>query len=103
MAAALSAGAARTFRPAGWVEDQSVDMPGAGQLVISQRLVTDDVFSTFQNALDMGRVAPDLLLGRTASPAKITAARAVIQECLRHSAARAALYYTLPDVAALIG
>jgi hypothetical protein len=50
--------AARTLRPAGWSEDRAIEIPGAGQLRISQHLVRDDVFGVFRDALDAGAVAP---------------------------------------------
>jgi hypothetical protein len=37
------------------------------------------------------------------APSKVAATRAVIQDCVGQTAARATLYYTVPDVAALIG
>jgi hypothetical protein len=61
------------------------------------------VFGVFRDALDIGVVAPDSVLGRTVAPSKVAATRAVIQDCVGHTAARATLYYTVPDVAALIG
>ena len=94
--------AARSIRAAGWRDERSIELSD-GKLVISQCLVAEDGFDIFRNALDAGVVSFDALLERPAPPSKVAATRAVIQECLGHSAARATLYYTLPDVAALIG
>jgi hypothetical protein len=74
----------------------AIEIPGAGQLRISQHLVRDDVFGVFRDALDAGAVAPDSVLGRTVAPSKVAATRAVIQDCVGQTAARATLYYTVP-------
>ena len=94
--------AARSLRAAGWHNDRSIDLPD-GQLIIGQYLVAEDVFDTFRHTLDWGTVSFDALLDRTTPPSKVAAKRVVIQDCLGHAGSRAALYYTLPDVPALIG
>ena len=94
--------AARSFRTAGWRDDCSIELPD-GKLVISQCLVAEDVFDIFRNALDAGVVSFDALLASAPPSSNVAAKRAVIQDCLGHAAARATLYYTLPDINTLIG
>jgi hypothetical protein len=94
--------AARSFRAAGWCDDRSIEIPG-GQLLVSRRLVSQDVFDILRNSLDADVVSFDALLQRSPPPAKVAAVRAVIQDCLGHTAARATLYYTLPDIVSLMG
>jgi hypothetical protein len=94
--------AARSSRAAGWRDERSIEIPG-GQLLVSQRLVSQDVFETLRNSLEADVVSFDALLDRFPPPAKVAATRVVIQDCLGHTAARATLYYTLPDIVDLIG
>jgi hypothetical protein len=94
--------AARSFRAAGWRDERSIEIPG-GQLLISQRLVAKDEFAILRNGLDADVVSFDAFLDRGPPPAKVAATRMVIQDCLGHTAARAMLYYTLPDMVALMG
>ena len=94
--------AARSLRAAGWRDDRSIELPD-GVMIISQCLVAQDVFDIFRHTLNSGAVSFDALLDRTIPASKVAATRVVIQDCLGHAGARAMLYYTLPDVSALIG
>lgn len=95
--------AARTFRPSGWGDSYSVEIPGTGRLHLSQHLVTEDIFGSFRSALDTGMFVPAPLLEPAVPPSKVFAKRVVLQDCLGHTAVCASLYYTLPDVLTLIG
>jgi cytochrome c551/c552 len=84
------------------MDDSSFEIPGAGRLLVCQRTVTDDAFASFRAAVDAGTIAPEPQIGRKAVKARIAATRAVLQEGLGQTAARATLYYTLPNVPNLI-
>lgn len=94
--------AARSFREAGWRDDCSIELSD-GQLVICQCLVSEEAFVGFRDALNAGELSFDTLLNRLAPSSKVRATREVIQDCLGHTAVRATLYYTLPNVVQLLG
>ena len=95
--------AAHTFRSAGWADERYIAVPDVGRLSISQRVVSESIFSTLEGALNAGAVSPEFSPGRPGAPIKVMATRQVLQECLGHSAVQATLYYTQPDVSVLIG
>ncbi len=56
-----------------------------------------------QVGLQAGDISPELLPGLKITPTRVQAVRDVIQDSLGHSAVRARLHYTLPNVNALLG
>jgi hypothetical protein len=95
--------AARSLRSPGWSDDRSVALPDGANLLISQRLVPQDTLDRFRASMDAGTLSVDAFVDRPRSPPAITARRVVLQDCFGQSAARNTLYYTLPDVIALVG
>jgi hypothetical protein len=95
--------AARCFRQARWTHRSEHEVPGAGQLVIQQRTLTENTFQVFRGTLDAGRIKPDLLVGEAFPEPPIADTRHLIQEALGQTAAKAAIYYTLPQLSDLIG
>ena len=95
--------AARNFRPPGWAEDRAIDLPGAGRLEVRQRTVTAAAFRVFEDELKTGSIKPESLLGPGAPDVAVGATRVILQDGLGQSAARVTTFYSLPDVAELIG
>jgi hypothetical protein len=95
--------AARNFYPAGWTDDATFEILGGGELIVSQCTTTDEVFGRIQDALNAGMVDTGSVIPSKLVQARVAATRTIIQEGLGQSAVRTALYYTLPDIQALIG
>lgn len=95
--------AAPTSRKSGWTNDRSFELASLGQLEIRQRTLAHRAFDTFQNQLKAGSITLDLLAGDGAPRAAVKATRAILQRALGHTAARVTTYYSLPDIAGLIG
>src|SRR5580700_4486929 len=87
--------AARCWRAPGWSQDGSLELADCGQLEIRQRTVTDDAFQAFQDQLNAGAIALELLFGPGAPNAAIKAKRLIVQWGLGHSAARVTAFYSL--------
>lgn len=95
--------AALCFRAPGRNNRSELEIPGAGRLIICQQTVTKDSFHVFRDALNAGSVKPEILLGIKAPEAQVAETRDLIQGGLGHTAARVAVFYTLPDLPCLIG
>lgn len=95
--------AAKTLREPGWSNDSSFGLGELGRLEIRQRTLTDHGFEVFQNQLNAGSIAINLVAGDGPPAAAVKATRAVLQRALGHTAARVTTYYSLPDIAGLIG
>jgi hypothetical protein len=96
-------GAAPSSREPGWSKDGSFDLAGLGQLEIRQRTLAAQGFRIFHDQLNAGSITLDLLAVPGAPGAAIKATRVILQQGLGHTAARITTYYSLPDVASLIG
>jgi hypothetical protein len=95
--------AARCFGKARWTYRSEHEIPGTGRIIIQQRTVTEDTFQVFRGALDAGLIKPELLLGEAFPETAIAVTRHLIQEALGQTAAKATIYYTLPELSDLIG
>lgn len=95
--------AARTLREPGWSNDSSFEVGELSRLEVRQRTLTDHAFQAFQNQLTAGSIAIDLLARNGPPAVPVKATRAVLQRALGHTAARVTTYYSLPDIAGLIG
>lgn len=80
-----------------------MELAGAGRLEIRQRTLVDQEFKAFQDRLNAGSIALGLLAGPGAPGAAIKATRVILQQGLGQGAARVTAYYSLPDLASLIG
>lgn len=94
--------AARSFRAPEWRDQRTVQI-SAGQLIICQSLVTEDAFKAFKDTLNAGKISFGSMLCQEVPPLAVKARRSVIQDCLGQTAVQATLFYSLPDVAHLLG
>jgi hypothetical protein len=95
--------AARNFHPTGWTDNAALEIPGGGRLIVHQCTITDEVFSRIQDALSGGTVDIGSAIRSNVIQTRVAATRTIIQDGLGQSAVRTILYYTLPDVQALVG
>ena len=87
--------AAPSSREPGWHKNDSLDLAASGQLEIRQRTLPDREFNAFQDRLNAGSIALELLAGPDAPSAAIMATRVILQQALGQGAARVTAHYSL--------
>jgi hypothetical protein len=94
--------AAQSFHSSDWHKETRVEISGGGRLIVRQVTVDEKTFSAFQQKLDAGAIDPGLLFASLTFQVSVAARRVIFREALGQSGVRTDLYYTLPDMEALV-
>ncbi|WP_156944173.1 hypothetical protein [Bradyrhizobium sp. Ec3.3] len=94
--------AARSFHAPGWNDEATFTLSANAQLTVHQATVTDDAFAVFHDKITRGTI-DTAAVSPSNFQLRVAAARVIVQEALGQSGVPTELYYSLPDVEALVG